>query len=903
MSRKHALISNRIAWYVRGMLPLVTLMAAQAATGIDETMPAAIPPAIIADWEAQDAAATHTTKAQIGADIDSIVKKLNPPYSQLVTNDSTKASYYKACHYRRVVRIKPNSAELQNILYARHHDLGGPSVGYLEEMQNDPFTTGMGTYGAKGSVSGAGYTPGGALLLLKFQNCYPTPTTLLADPAGCIRDPSITQSGNKVVFAWSKDNNGYHIYEMSIYNTSDIRQLTNDTLGLTVSDFQPLCVPNGDIIFNSSRCFSGTPFGASIVSNLFVMNKDGKYLRRLGYDMGNTFYPTLRSDASLLYSRWEFNDRNHYRCFGLFRMYMDGTFQTEMWGNQTSWPVAIYQGREIPGNKKEILAIIGGNTGPSYYGDIAVLSPSNDRNSPTLAVKLVAPKRSNPTSPDLIAGVVDSARHFQDPYPLTEDNNWFLISYRKNNTSDKLFKIYLMNLNGMRELLAWDTTQSVSQALPLSLPKYQIPGYYANYDTLHATCKMIDAFYNTGAIDSTVKKGSIKKIRVIALEYPTDPAFGDVGPAGEVRTPVARYGGTLYAKKIIGEDTVETDGSANFFVPPRTPLYFQLLDSNGCLIQTMRSYITLMPGEKNQCYGCHEDKNQTPTIGIALPLALNPHPLYATDFGIKEDYVQFRKYIQPIFNTRCAPCHIDTDSGGLNLKGDTIWTGNLTNPANKNACRFWSKSYLNLTDSAKKLVNVIDNNSSAEGIKPFTYGSGKSTLISRLQAGMHGSTITKKEIALLSAWIDLGIPHGGKYNDDMLPTDSAKYEARLKRRLDHEALESQNIAAFRASGQYVGYSAIGDWGWQDPNSRLPASKATLKVRFSKVGGNLVVKVPSEGNLSLIDLRGRKVLSATISKEEFLSQPERNFHLRASSGLYVLKFIGTKLSTEKTIPVF
>jgi len=219
---------------------------------------------------------------------------------------------------------------------------------------------------------------------------------------------------------------------------------------------------------------------------------------------------------------------------------------------------------------------------------------------------------------------------------------------------------------------------------------------------------------------------------------------------------------------------------------------------------------------------------------------------------------------------------------------------------NKTACRFWCKSYLNLTDSAKNLVNVIPNNGPAEGLKPFAYGSGKSKLISKLRAGMHGATLTEAEMAKLCAWIDLGIPHGGKYNDDMLPADSIKYENRLNRRLTHETLENQNIGIFVADSQYMYYTGIED---KNPTVRSLLNKSVLKARYFMAGRQLLVKVPSEGTLSLVDLRGRRMLTATISRKDFLSRPEMNFPLRAPAGLYILKFKGTNLSAEKAIPVF
>jgi hypothetical protein len=880
MNINRNMIFKNIGFCLRGIIPLITLLTPQAATGIDETMPVpdSIPAEVIADWESQDGTAGHSTKAEYYKDIDDIAKTLASGYAMQLTNDSTKASYYKACHLRRASRIKPYSGKLQRILYARHYDLGGSGAGFLE--LNDT------------AAMPEGYSPGGALLLLNFQNCYPKPTTLLSDTNGCIKDPCVSFSGNKAVFAWDKDGTGFHIYEIVIGVPDSIRQLTNDTLDRAVSDFEPCYLPNGDILFNSTRCMGMIPSNGRASTNLYMINKDGKYLRRIGYDLANTFYPTIMSDAALLYSRWEYNDRNNASCFGLFQMNIDGTHQVEFFGNQLSWPVSIYQGREIPDASKKVIAIIGGKVGP-YNGDLVIIDPLVDRNA-AAAVKLIAPKRSNPINPDPAKGIPDSARHFQTPYPL--DENWFLISYRQNVTSDK-FKIYMMHVSGKRELLAWDSRQSVSQQQPLSPRSFQIPAYLIDYRTPMATIKLLNPYYGI-AMDTTVKQGSIKKIRVIALDYRVAPAVGKTGSEDlYALTPVARWKGSWNAKRIVGDGILKSDGSANFFVPSRTPLCFQLIDSNGCLIQTMRSWTTLQPGEKFECYGCHENKNESPQP--IRPLALKTIPLDSF-YGSANVYLSYSKHIQPILTAKCTPCHIDGDSGGINLKDEKIWTGDLTDPFNKNAERYWCKSYLTLTDSAKNLVSYIDAFSPAEGLRPKTVGSGKSKLITRLREGMHGATLSDTDMVKLCAWIDLGIPHSGTYTDDMKEEHATIYNARLKIRQDLAAIEDANIASFVNDSQYQWYTSVRE----NPNNRFSgANRAMLKVWFSSLAHRLSVRIPSEGTLSLIDLRGRRIMTANVSGDEFKCRPERSFFLRAPAGLYIVKFRGRNGSVERTVPIF
>jgi hypothetical protein len=590
------------------------------------------------------------------------------------------------------------------------------------------------------------------------------------------------------------------------------------------------------------------------------MNDHGKFLRRVGFDQLHTFYPTVMSDGRVLYSRWEYNDRNILTCFGLFYMYIDGTHQTEYFGNQTSWPATIPQGREIPNSSGKILAITAGHMGP-YAGDLIVIDPTKGRNGLN-SVQLVAPIRPNPTKIDWYHGVADSAKLFQNPYPL--DENWFIISYRINLNSK--FRIYLMNINGERELLAWDNAQSVSQAQSF-MPRSKPPSTSCNVDYRKSMgeVRMVNAYVGDG-VGCAIDAGSIKKIRVIALEYHTDPSFGEAGSKGYTMTPVGRWTASWMAKKVLGESLVESDGSAAFKVPACTPVYFQLIDDNGCAIQSMRSWLTLQPGETFDCFGCHENKNNSPATAIGRAIATKPVDLEPA-CGLKDTFFHYSDQIQPILDEKCVSCHQPGKSAGakLDLTGTKIWTGDLKDdPDNVNACRFWCKSYYNLT-KPNTYVSYIDVNSPAEGLKPNSVGSVNSKLIAVLNdppPGMN-NLLSPQEKGKLCMWIDLCIPHSGFYTDDMKPEDADKYRLRLERRTQAALVDSQNIKEFIAAGQYNMY----------PNSiggrYVSMERKSIATRFSASlsgsGRRIFVRVPCSGILTLRDMLGRMIVAREITQ--------------------------------------
>jgi hypothetical protein len=883
------------ACFVTASICLLPGGGSAGAAALDVPVPASIPPEIVADWKLQDKVATVGYARAANA----IISKLPATLTPKAQAGSSEQDYLEAAHLRRIARLEAYAPQVPKVLYAKHFDLGGAIIGFIEDLRGDGYSSPV--QGAKFNFPamsrGSAYKSGAALMIVELSNgAYGTPATLLSDNAGVIRDPCLSYDGKKVAFAWSKDNNGYHIWEIDIASKA-VTQLTDDPSGLTVSDFEPCYLSNGDILFNSSRCYGQVDCNFNITCNLFLMNGQGKYLRQVGFDQVHTTYPTMMSTGKVLYSRWEYNDRNVSDVYGVFTMNPDGCNQIEYWGNQASNPATLPQAREIPGANGKIMCILGGHQG-MYCGDLAVIDPNISRNG-TNAVQLIAPKRTL-GSPVMMDGVDPAKKLFQNPYPL--DAEWFLVSYRPDVNSK--FSIYLMNLDGERELVASDASMSVSQPIPLVAREApRVPAYQADYNQTTGIVTMSNAYYGSGtngtSSTGTVKANTIAKLRVVALEYRINPWFGNVGASAYTSTPVARWMGSWEAKRIVGETKVEADGSAAIIVPARVPLYVQLIDTNGCAINSMRSWMTLQPGEKFSCYGCHEDKNISPPP-VPNPIAATPKPLDPF-YGISDKYFSFPTYIQPILDKNCISCHKAGHQSGLDLSGEKFWTGDLTDDAdNVTACKYWSKAYYNLTTGAgfsSKYVNFITVMSQATGYKANSVGSCKSSLITKLRGGH--VKLTKEEMDKLCAWIDLCIPYSGHYTEGMKSTDSAAYIARFnKTRGAHQLVEKANIEAFINDGQY--HVSVYNPKRKIPENSTCISADQFNVRLSLAGSKLWANVPCEGTLILVDLSGRRIMAYTFTKETVNTNAVIPLGTVLPKGLYIAKFTGEKIVRQRTV---
>ena len=676
----------------------------------------------------------------------------------MVQDSVTNATpdYIKSCEQRRSQRL---ASVPKRFVFAKHFNLNGSHYAYTEAQSDAQHER--------------NFIPGSALCLWNNGKVE----TLIADDKGVIRDPDVSYDGQRILFSWKKSDrqDDYHLYEMDVA-TRQVRQLTD---GLGVADYEGCYMPDGGIMFNSTRCVQIVDCWWTEVSNLYRL--DGTRIRRLTYDQVHDNFPTVTHDGRVLYTRWDYNDRGQIFPQPLFEMNPDGTGQTEFYGNNSWFPTTIIHARDLPGSRKVIAIATGHHSDQS--GKLILLDPAKGRQE-NEGVQLIAPVRE--TKPERIDGYGQDGDQFQYPYPLNETE--FLVSYAPQNPGRggrKGFSIYWMDVDGHRELLAWDDQLSCNQPVPLNArpqPKRR-PSSVDEHQTAGAYYVQ-DVYAGPGLKD--VPRETIKNLRVVALEFRAAGIGnnGNGGPAGSalVSTPVSIDNGSWDVKRVLGSVPVEADGSAYFTVPARTPVYFQLLDTKGYVVQTMRSWSTLQPGERASCVGCHESKNSAPPV---TTYALRKKPQELQPFYGPARGFSYAKEIQPIWDKHCVDCHTGEKDKPFSL---------LATPhEDKKALRFWSESYLNLTQRGKpnKLVNWLNVQSIPPMLPPYFAGATNSDLLKQLEAGHHDVKLSREEFEKIACWIDLLVPFCGDYREAAAWTEEEvkKYDHFLSKR---ERLETSN---------------------------------------------------------------------------------------------------------------
>ncbi|MCX6927663.1 MAG: hypothetical protein NT154_31305 [Verrucomicrobia bacterium] len=729
--------------------------------------------------------------------------------------------YVKVCEQRRQQRLKTVMAKTPRIVFTKHQTIRPSFFAYTEgqsDAQNERH-----------------FLPDSELCLLEMDGLYGKVRTLLSDPTGAIRDQAVSWDGQRVLFAWKKSLNDddYHLYELNVASNA-VRQITS---GLGFADYEPTYLPNDDIVFASTRCVQTVDCWWTEASNLYTCDPDGRYLRRLGFDQVHTVYPQVMDDGRVIYTRWDYNDRGQVFVQPLFQMNPDGTGQAEFYGNNSWFPTTIAHARGIPGTQKVLAILCGHHT--SQAGKLAVIDPARGRQE-NAGVQLVAPVRATPS--ERIDDYGQEGELWQYPYPLNEQE--FVVAYAplgwdqpERRRGDADFGIYWTDLTGRRELLASDLRLPCNQPVPLAAR--QRPLVWANrvdYNQTSGTFYVQDIYVGPGL--AGVPRGTIRKLRVVALDFRAAGIGqnGSQGPGGGAlaSTPISIGNGAWDVKTVLGEAKVYEDGSALFTVPAQRPIYFQAVDERGRVVQTMRSWSTLQPGEFAACVGCHEHKNTAPPANdYGFNLAMKAGPQSLEPFHGAPRGFSFPHEIQPILDRHCILCHKDRQPLQALVKGDAplpLLEQNRSDTAvsgdglkdqlafsllgqvteDRTAKRKWSDAYLMLTqasfsppdgpfqgDYQGRLVNWIGAQSVPEPLPPYFAGSTRSELLSMLEKGHQGVKLSREELDRIACWIDLLVPYCGDYREANAWTEEEmkKHERYAEKRRQMEEVVQQNIGA------------------------------------------------------------------------------------------------------------
>ncbi len=525
--------------------------------------------------------------------------------------------------------------------------------------------------------------PGGGLYVLSdFDSPQGPSLEWLSESMGqegSFLRPILSYDATKALFAWcrhypglagepdklNKDNVPedafYHVFEMDLA-TRQVRQLTRGKY----DDFDARYLPGGDIIFLSTRrgqalqcgresaqqtllnhtlpdayvrC-GGGPERPVAVYTLHRMNASGGDLCAISPFEMFEWTPSIAHDGRILYSRWDYVDRDNMPYMGLWSINPDGTNSSIVYGNFTHKPHCTFEPRSIPNSRKIIFTASAHHA--QTMGSLVLLDPSAGTEGEAPVTRL---------TPEVVFPEIEGwpETYFANPWPLSE--RFHLVAWGKVDSvsqggrmAGNAMGIYLFDAAGNLELLHRDPALSCAwpmpfEARPKPLQRPDLPDWASPQEGRFVVTDVYQGLPNTPC-------GAVKALRVVAVPAKTHPTMNFPAMGVTHDDP---------GKCVLGTVPVEPDGSAHFRAPAGVMIFFQALDARGVALQTMRSSTHVQPGHALSCVGCHEPRTQAPPPTMAFAARREPSKIVPGPEGSWP--LRFDRLVQPVLDMHCTECH------------------------------------------------------------------------------------------------------------------------------------------------------------------------------------------------------------------------------------------------------
>jgi len=542
-------------------------------------------------------------------------------------------------------------------------------------------------------------------------------TALLDDPRGGVRDPQVHYNGQTILFSYRKGGTEqYHLYEINADGTG-LRQLTDGPY----DDIEPTYLPNGDIIFVSTRCKRWVNCWLTQVAVLYRCDAHGQNIRPLSSNNEQDNTPWPLPDGRILYTRWEYVDRSQVHYHHLWVANPDGTAQMTWYGNLHPGIVMI-DAKPIPGSHKVVASFSPGHGRAEHAGEITIVDPS--------------------AGPDAksFARPVSEVKNLRDPWAFSE--NCFMAALDST--------LVVMDDTGAQQTIFKLPPADREAGLTLHEPRPLVPRpreriIPSRSQPRAPTGRLVLADIYDGRNIAGVKRGEIKKLLVLeCLPMPIHYTGG--------MEPIS-YGGTFTLERLVGTVPVEEDGSAYFELPALRSFFIVALDENDLSVKRMQSFLTVEPGETTSCVGCHEQRTPTPRATTSALAALRRPPSAIEPIAGVPDVIDFPRDIQPILDSLCVSCHgYEKTAVGGPRAGRLILTGDHG--------PLYSHSYYMLT-----IARLISDgrNKPKSNYPPRALGSSASRLLTLLDGTHYGVQATPQQKKMLRLWIESGAAYPGTY--------------------------------------------------------------------------------------------------------------------------------------------
>ncbi|MDX9975254.1 MAG: LamG-like jellyroll fold domain-containing protein [FCB group bacterium] len=496
--------------------------------------------------------------------------------------------------------------------------------------------------------------------------------------SGSFYSPEVSYDGKTLYFAhcgaaghrwmWSEETT-WKLFKLEL-ESGRVTQLTTGPW----NDFDPVELPSGRIVFISERrggfirCFTEGSRHRVPTFVLHSMKADGCDLYPISYYETSEWQPSVDNRGMLVYTRWDYTDRED--CLGsqFWTCYPDGrdpraphgnypfpwhTFEDNTHGDHrfgrcpdapSGLPMTEMHIRAMPDSHRYVLT-----AAPHHgetFGSLCVLDLRLPDDYHMSQLRRVTPYAPFPESE--CPGRSQYA--YGTAWPVSEDvflcNRWEDLALLDRFGNEELV------CERERLPIGYDPRLRLTHPRPLrARPKPPIISQQTaqGVDFVKADKRATIGIVNVRVTDQPFPAGrDPARLRVLQVMPKSDPWMDK---------PAIGYGKENTPRIALGTAPLEPDGSAYFEAPAGKQLIFQVLDGNHMAIQTMRSTAFVHPGERLTCLGCHEPKSASYAPKTVQPLAFRRPPSKLEPECGPVEPVSFHRHIKPVLRNRCVACH------------------------------------------------------------------------------------------------------------------------------------------------------------------------------------------------------------------------------------------------------
>ena len=442
---------------------------------------------------------------------------------------------------------------------------------------------------------------GHKLFVLKPARPGVKPQVLLDAGKGAIGSPSVSFDGKWIYVSMAREGEAfYHIYKVPAAG-GEPQRLTDGPF----HDIDPAELPDGRIVFVSTRIGTFEEYHSPPSRALFAMNADGTDARPLTNTIIFDNEPEVLADGRILFIRSDnFFDRGKVETL-LHAVHPDGTEGYTEFGLDNG-----------PEYGSRLRAFNCGSPAPMPDGRVAYLSGTGvDIGRPGCEAKEL--QRVGVEAGDVaalpdgrllvtVARRVPVERVVKKQKRLVHDFSYEKLAILDPQTGDKVVVVF----NSEETPLHSPVYLGARPRPPVLAQKME----QADEENPRATgvlfCQNARFTKNT-----TAGWSHVRAIRVLAGKGLTvRSSHSYIVHAGNETTE-------------LGTVPLAPDGSFAVEVPADTPIAFQAVDGEGRSELNEMSWIYVRPGERRGCLGCHQSRQSSPPHAVATIQAMRTPPL------------------------------------------------------------------------------------------------------------------------------------------------------------------------------------------------------------------------------------------------------------------------------------